>query len=82
MTQKKDAYYDSIKQIGVLTTVPVILLAGPAAGFFLGGWIDRQWHSYPWFTVIFIGLGFTASAREVIRLLKGVDQGGSSDKKN
>ena len=74
MTEKKNAVYSQVKQLGVLTTVPIILLAGPTIGFFLGSWIDRKANIYPWFTIIFVGLGFVGSAREVIRLLKEISK--------
>jgi len=76
MPEKKNAGWKQLKQLGVLTTVPIILLVGPVVGFFLGGWIDRKSHLYPWFTIILIGLGFVASGREVVRLLKEVSESG------
>ena len=76
MPGKKVADWKELRQLGVLTTVPIILLAGPAVGFFVGSWIDRKSHIYPWFTIIFIGLGFVGSAREVVRLLKEVSNSG------
>lgn len=61
-----------LKQIGVLTTVPMLLVLGPVLGFALGGWIDRKFHIYPWFTIIFVALGFVASVREIMRILKEI----------
>ena len=72
MAGNKNAFYSQVKQIGVLTTIPIILLVGPTIGYFLGGWIDRKTHVYPWFTIIFVSLGFIASGREVVRLLKQI----------
>ncbi len=72
MAEKKNAFYSQVKQLGVLTTIPIILLVGPAIGFVLGGWIDQKVHKYPWFTLIFVTLGFVASGREVARLLKQI----------
>ena len=74
MAGKKSAFYSQVKQLGVLTTIPIILLVGPAIGFLLGGRIDRKAHVYPWFTLIFVGLGFVASGREVFRLLKEISE--------
>jgi ATP synthase protein I len=85
MTGKQDAFSSQVKQLGVLTTIPIILLAGPAVGFWMGSWIDRKANCYPWFTIIFIGLGFAGSAREVIRLLKQVlkdDKNAGENKSN
>ncbi len=76
MPGKKIADWKQMKQLGVLTTIPIILLVGPAIGFLAGGWIDRKSHTYPWFTIILIGLGFVASGREVVRLLKEVSDSG------
>ena len=70
MREKKDNNFEQIKQVGVLTVVPIILLVGPLFGYFLGSWIDRKFHIYPWFTIILITLGFVASGREIVRLLK------------
>ncbi len=74
MTGNKNAFFAQVKQLGVLTTIPIILLVGPIIGFVSGGWLDRKAQSYPWFTIIFITLGFIASGREVFRLLKQVSR--------
>jgi len=79
MAEKKDAIYSQVKQLGVLTAVPLILLIGPLVGFFIGGWIDRRFQFYPWFTVLFLILGFVASGREIARLLRQIL---NDDKKN
>ena len=74
MVEKKDAFYTQVKQLGILTTIPLILAVGPAIGFFLGSWIDHNAHIYPWFTIIFVFLGFVASGREVFRLLRQISR--------
>ena len=70
MTENKDAFYSQVKQIGALTAVPIILVAGPLAGYFFGNWVDGRFRVYPWGTILFLILGFVASGREIIRLLK------------
>ena len=72
MAEKKDAGLSQLKQIGALTAVPIILLAGPVAGYFLGDWVDRKFRFTPWCTILFLILGFVASGREITRLLKQV----------
>ncbi len=72
MTGKKTAFYSQVKQLSVLTTIPIILLAGPVVGFFVGGWFDRKFHLYPWFTIFFAFLGFVAAGREIARLLNQI----------
>ena len=68
----KSALPSQLKQIGALTAIPVILLMGPLLGYFAGDWIDRKFQVFPWFTIIFLFLGFVASGREIFRLLKRV----------
>ena len=72
MTDDKNAFGGQVKQLGVLTVIPLILLVGPTIGFLIGGWIDRKAHVYPWFTILFVFMGFVGSAREIIRLLKQI----------
>ena len=72
MTGEKTPYFSQVKQLAVLTTIPIILLVGPLVGYFAGAWLDRKFQIYPWCTIVFIGLGFLASGREVVRLLKTV----------
>ena len=74
MAEKKGNYFSQVKQIGALTAVPIILLAGPAVGFYIGGWFDRKFQIYPWGTAVFLVLGFLASGREVVRLLNEISK--------
>ena len=69
MAEKKDAYSRQVKQIGALTAIPIILLVGPFAGYFVGDWIDRKFQLHPWCTILFLIFGFVASGREIFRLL-------------
>ncbi len=75
MPDKKDAYFQQVKQLGALITVPVILLVGPLVGFFFGSWLDRKFGLHPFATTGFVILGFIASGREVVRLLKQISKG-------
>ena len=79
MAEKKDAFYSQVKQLGALTAVPIILVAGPLAGYFIGNWVDGRFRVYPWGTVLFLIFGFVASGREIFRLLKQLLK---EDKKN
>ena len=72
MAGKNDSYFLQVKQIGALTAVPIILVAGPLAGYFIGNWADSRFRVYPWCSILFLVLGFVASGREILRLLKQV----------
>lgn len=60
------------RQVGILTSIPFILLLGPLIGFFLGGWIDRKFGWAPYGTAVLIGLGFAAAVRETVRMIRDV----------
>ena len=69
---KKETVFSQVKQIGSLTTIPVVLLVGPILGYFFGNWVDRKFQLFPWFTIFFVFAGFFAAGREIFRLLKQV----------
>ena len=77
----QDALYSQAKQVGILTSIPMLLLVGPAIGLYLGGWVDRKFQIYPWMTILFVFLGFFAAGREVMRLLKLVSKENEETKK-
>jgi ATP synthase protein I len=72
MAERKDSYFLQVKQIGILTSIPIILVLGPLVGYFVGDWVDRRFQWYPWATIVFLVLGFVAAGREIVRLLKQV----------
>jgi ATP synthase protein I len=39
-------------------------------GLLAGLYIDRHFHTDPWFTLIFLGFGFAAAGRAVARVIK------------
>ncbi len=67
--RRKD--YDSIRQIGLLTTIPFLLLASPLIGWFLGKLLDRVFHT-AFLAWVFLALGMIAGIREVIRVIRRV----------
>ena len=68
--KEKSELFLRARQIGALTSVPFILLLGPLIGYFTGHWIDHKAGTTPFGTAIFIALGFAASVRETIRLIR------------
>ena len=58
------------RQIGLLTAIPSILLAGPAVGFLAGSWLDRRFGTAPIFLIILIIIGFVAAGRETYKLIQ------------
>jgi ATP synthase protein I len=70
--------YKQARQIGLLTTIPMILAAAPLVGYFLGQWLDRKIGSAPVFTFLGVGLGLVAGVRETIVIVRKA----SKDPKN
>ena len=59
-----------IKQAGLLTAIPMVLLVGPAAGYYLGTRLDRWWSWSPAGMIGGILLGLAASAKVTIELIQ------------
>ncbi len=58
------------RQVGVLTTIPFVMLAGPLAGYLVGAWLDRRFGTGSLFLIILVILGTAGAARETYRLIK------------
>jgi F0F1-type ATP synthase assembly protein I len=65
--RKKDV---NLGATSLLLAVPAIMLVAPLIGFFLGRWADGKFDTEPYLTVIGLGLGFGAAAREIYFLVK------------
>ena len=62
--------YRFVHQVGLLTMIPLMLLSGPLIGFLIGNYIDKRFGTAPWFMVLFVCLGFVASIRQTIAIIK------------
>ncbi len=58
------------RQVGILTGVPAALVAGPLVGLLAGKFLDNHFHTSPWLLLVCLALGFAASGREVVRMLR------------
>lgn len=59
-----------LRQVGLLTAIPFVLLAGPALGYYVGGQVDRHWAHAPWGIGIGITLGLVSSGRVTMQLIR------------
>ena len=59
-----------LRQIGLYTAIPALLIAGPLVGYFGGSWLDGKLDTEPWISVVGLFLGFVASGREIASLIK------------
>lgn len=69
MKDEEKNSYRLFRRLVLLTTIPVVLLAGPVIGFYIGDYIDKKLNTAPWFMIIFLLLGFAASVRQTIILI-------------
>lgn len=56
--------------VGLLATIPLILAVAPLIGYGLGYLLDRWLHTGWVLRLVFLGLGFVAGVREMLRLLR------------
>ena len=60
-----------LKQAGLLTAIPFVLLVGPALGYALGNAVDHRWPSVsPWGLALGILAGLAASGRVTAQLIR------------
>jgi len=62
--------YKWIKIAGLLSFMPVMMAAGPLAGWFLADYLEKRFGFPDWTSAICITIGFIASVRETIRIIK------------
>ncbi len=58
------------RQAALLATVPALLFAGPAVGFFAGKWLDSVFGTEPTITIVGALSGFAAAGIETYSLIK------------
>lgn len=74
MKNGEENKYRFARQLGLLTTIPLVLLSGPVIGFFIGDYLDKRFNTYPWLTFFFLMVGFIASIRQTIKIITMVGQ--------
>lgn len=81
--QKKDEEdrYWAIRQVGLLTTIPVLLTVPPIAGFLAGRFLDRKLNTDPIFSIVLLIIGFVIGARQIARTVKLASRDGSKERK-
>ncbi len=64
--------FSSLRQLGLLTSIPALLVVAPLIGLGLGTLVDRKFHVAPWGTIVGLILGFVAAVREIRAILRRV----------
>jgi hypothetical protein len=68
--KKRAEFYRLTKIWGLVSFVPVVLAAGPLAGYFLGDYLEKKIGFAPYLSLIFMGIGFYTSVKEIIKILR------------
>ena len=63
-----------VRQAGLLTAIPFVLLVGPALGYYLGSVLDHRWVHAPLGGIVGSVLGLIASARVTIDWIRQAQQ--------
>jgi len=70
--KKPDDAQRGYRQVALATTIPLIMLAAPAVGYFIGKYLDSLAGTKNILTVIFLLLGVAAGGVETYRLIKEI----------
>lgn len=68
--------YRLLRQLGLLTTIPIVLLSGPVIGYFIGDYLDKQFGTAPYLMIFFLIMGSIASVRQTIAI---ISRGGTKE---
>ena len=66
----KQEIYKWIRLGGLLSFIPFVLAAGPIAGYLAGEYLIKRFGLPPYTSFIFAAVGFAASARETVRIIR------------
>jgi hypothetical protein len=67
---QKEGLYKRIKVAGMVSFIPVVLAAGPIAGYVAGDYLQKKLGLPYYAAIICIGIGFIAGITEVIRIIR------------
>ena len=60
----------AMRDIGLYTSIPIMLGVGPALGWYLGYLAQKRWGGDPWWEVGGVLFGLAASIRTIYKVLK------------
>lgn len=70
MKANKEQFYKQVKVVGIASSIPFVLAAGPLAGHFAGKYLSNSFNLGPWVIIVCITIGFISSAFETVKLIK------------
>jgi len=69
-----------MRQLGLLSVVPAMLIVAPFVGFFIGDWADGKLGTEPFLAITGLILGFLSAGKEIYRIIKRVAQSKDENK--
>ncbi len=66
------------RQVALATTIPLIMLAAPAVGYFLGRYLDNLLGTSSILMIVFLFLGLAAGGMEAYKIIKRIVREGDS----
>lgn len=72
MPEKPENRQKGFRQIALATTIPLIMVAAPAVGYFIGVYLDKLFGTSGVMMLIFLLLGLAAGGLETVRLIKEI----------
>ncbi len=60
----------AMRDVGLYTSIPIMLGVGPAAGWWLGRLAQNRWGGDPWWEVGGVLFGLAAAARQVYKAIR------------
>ena len=66
----KEELYKRIKIAGMISYIPIMLAAGPLAGFFTGDYLQKKFNLPFYFMVFCILTGVAIGIRESVRIIR------------
>lgn len=73
-SNKKNDLVRLAKQAGLFTSIPMVMMGGPAVGFFIGAFLDRRFSVSPWGVGAGVLLGLAAGMVEAIQLIRAAQK--------
>jgi ATP synthase protein I len=70
VNKKRDDKYSTYRQIGILTTIPILMMVAPVLGVLIGIFLDKKLGTNPWLMIVFTCLGLAAAGKGVYDLIK------------
>ena len=70
MNKKRNGKYSTYRQIGILTTIPILMMVAAILGVLIGKFLDKKLGTDPYLMIVFTCLGLAAAGKGVYDLIK------------